>query len=601
MTIRVAVVDRTSCKPDKCSLECVRFCPINRAKRKAIELAEDGKHVVIHEDVCVGCGICVKKCPFSAISIVNLPSEIEENLVHRYGPNMFKLYGLPALSRGYVVGLIGRNGSGKTTALRILSGQLVPNLGNYDNPPSWEEVLRRFRGTEIQAYLGKLSNGEVRAVVKPQYVEAARRVLRGAVGELLKKVDERGILKDVVEMLDLARVLDHEVRALSGGELQRFLIAATLLKDADAYFFDEPCSYLDVRERIRAARAIREFAGSSGKYVLVVEHDLMALDYLSDYVAVIYGEPGTFGVVSKTYGVRVGINHYLDGYLPAENMRIREEPLRFKPVKAERASGSDVPVVAWDRTLVKYEETGFTLEADEGYLSARSVLTLIGPNGIGKTTFIRALLGEIKPASGGPLITVEKISYKPQEVSPQLFGDGRVLDVLRNASAEAVDPSSWIYAELVRKLSLNKLFERTARELSGGELQKLAVAVTLARDADVYVLDEPSAYLDVEERISVARAIRRIVEERGKAAIVIEHDLLFVNYVSDRVMLFRGEPSVRGFALKPMDVERGLNELLKDLSITVRRDKETLRPRVNKPGSALDREQRSQGLYYAMA
>ncbi|MEM4750657.1 MAG: 4Fe-4S binding protein, partial [Desulfurococcaceae archaeon] len=99
--VRVAVIDRDYCKPNKCNSECIRFCPVNRGrKKKAVELSEDRTRAVIYEDVCVGCGICVKKCPFSAISIVNVPDELEKLLMHRYGENMFKLYGLPAPRAG---------------------------------------------------------------------------------------------------------------------------------------------------------------------------------------------------------------------------------------------------------------------------------------------------------------------------------------------------------------------------------------------------------------------------------------------------------------------------------------------------------------------
>jgi len=161
-----------------------------------------------------------------------------------------------------------------------------------------------------------------------------------------------------------------------------------------------------------------------------------------------------------------------------------------------------------------------------------------------------------------------------------------------------VNPTSWIYAELVRKLGLNRMFDRYVEDLSGGELQKLAVAVALATPADIYLLDEPSAYLDVEERLSIAKVIRRIIEEKRKTALVVEHDLMLQNYIADSVIVFRGMPGKEGYASSPMDNRAGFNELLKDLGITVRRDPQTGRPRVNKPGSYLDRQQKNIGQYY---
>ncbi len=596
---RVAVIDRDYCKPSKCNLECIRFCPINKTStKKAIELSSDGKHAIIYEDICIGCGICIKKCPFNAISIVNLPDELEKNVVHRYGENMFKLYNLPILRKGKVLGIIGRNGSGKTTSVKILAGLLKPNLGNYNNPPEWDEIIRAFRGTELQNYLKKLANKEIKAVMKIQYIELVKRVLKGTVKELLIRADERGLFNDVVDYLNIKHILDRNIRQLSGGELQKFIIAAVIMKDADAYFFDEPCSYLDVRERLRIARAIREFIPLSKSYVAVIEHDLTVLDYISDHVVIIYGEPGVYGIVSKPYGVRTGINHYLEGYLPAENMRIRKEPILFKINISERVELSkEYPIVKWG-DMTKQYNGGFKLDVEEGEVRPGEVIGIIGPNGIGKTTFVKLLSGELKPDKGEIYITVENISYKPQELSPKIFSEDTVSANLRKANPNAVNPASWIYIELVKKLGLNKMLDRYVEDLSGGELQKLAIAVSLSRDAQLYLLDEPSAYLDVEERLVVAKVIRRIIEEKRAAAFVVEHDFMLQNFVSDKVMVFTGEPGYHGIAKKPADIKSGFNTLLKELGITLRRDPQTGRPRVNKPGSYLDRYQKSIGEYY---
>ncbi len=598
--VRVAVVDREYCKPSKCNLECIRFCPINRTRRKkAIELSSDGKHVVIYEDTCIGCGICVKKCPYNAISIVNVPDELEKNVVHRYGENMFKLYNLPMPRLGSIMGIIGRNGSGKTTSIKILSGLMKPNLGRYNNPPDWDEIIKSFRGTELQTYFKKLAEGKIRSAVKIQYVELVKRKLRGRIKDLLEKADERGLLREVVEKLAIKKILDRKVQELSGGELQKFLIAAVILKDADAYFFDEPCSYLDVRERLRIAEAIREFIDVSKKYVFVVEHDLMILDYISDNVSIIYGEPGVYGIVSKPYGVRAGINNYLEGYLPAENMRIRKEPIVFRiQVEDRELLKKEFLILKWSRLIKTYRTSGFKLVVDEGEAYPGEVLGIIGPNGIGKTTFIKILAGVLKPDEGEVLVGVEKISVKPQELSPKIFPEETVASNLKRASPDTLNPTTWIYNELVRKLGLNKMLDRYVEDLSGGELQKLAVAVSLAKPADLYLLDEPSAYLDVEERLSVAKVIRRIIEEKKKTALVVEHDLMLQNYISSSVIVFTGTPGINGHAFKPMSNKEGFNILLKELGITVRKDHQTGRPRVNKPGSYLDRQQKAMGQYY---
>ena len=600
---RIAVIDYEVCKPKKCSYECIRVCPVNKTgKGTAIEadMHARGKPV-IYEDVCIGCGLCVKACPFKAISIVNVPEELEEEAVHRYGPNAFKLYGLPVPKPGQILGLIGKNGTGKTTAVRILAGEIKPNLGRVEDPPDWSEVIRRFRGSELQPYLEKLSQGKLRVAHKIQYVDLVPRKLKGPVGKLLEKADERGVARELAKELGLDKVWDRDIRKLSGGELQKTVIIAALSKDADVYIFDEPSSYLDVRERIRVARLIRrEVKGD--KYFIVVEHDLAVLDYLSDLVSVLYGEPGVYGVVSKPYGVRNGINYFLDGYLPAENMRIRREPITFaRPSSGEERSGeAEKKLLEWGDLKVSLD--GFTLEAEAGEAWGGEVIGIVGPNGIGKTTFIRVIAGKIKPRDGWVAVLGDyTVSYKPQYISPEVFPEGATVeDVLRTVNPSSVAPGSWIYIELVKKLRLDRLFDREARSLSGGEMQKLAIAAALAREADIYLLDEPSAYLDVEERLAVAKIIRRLTETRKAVAFVVEHDLILQDLISDKLIVILGEPGVHGRASKPMPVPRGMNVFLKDLGVTVRRDPQTGRPRVNKEGSYLDRLQRTRGEYYAV-
>ena len=122
---------------------------------------------VISEELCVGCGICVKKCPFDAIDIVSLPEELEHP-THRYGVNGFALYGLPIPVEGKVTGILGENGIGKSTAVKILSGQLKPNLGEFEREAGWEEILRRYTGTELSDYLQNISQNKLKVAIKPQ-------------------------------------------------------------------------------------------------------------------------------------------------------------------------------------------------------------------------------------------------------------------------------------------------------------------------------------------------------------------------------------------------------------------------------------------------
>ncbi len=575
---RIAVLRKEECKaPKDCPHICMKFCPRVRTGEATISVGEDGKPV-IDESSCVGCNICVKKCEFGAISIVNLPSEPGKP-IHRFGANGFEMFGLPSPAKGQIIGFLGPNGTGKSTAIGILSGSILPNLGE-SGEGGRERVLKFLAGTELQSYFRRLFDGNVRLSVKYQNIlELPASHGSRTVGELVSSEELRS-------RLELSGIAERKIDTLSGGELQRVAIALALsVEDANLYFFDEPSSFLDISQRLKVAKTIRALQGDT----IVVEHDLMMLDYLSDQVYLFYGTPGVYGIVSLPKSSRTGINVYLEGYSRDENMRFRGEPIVFAERSPQEARSAGKPLLEFSK--IKKTLGDFHLTADGGKIWKGEVIGVVGSNSTGKTTFVKMLAGLIKPDEGAISCSV-KVSYKPQYLelkNPEMTVaealSKRPEDI--NAEADIIDP-----------LELRKLMEKKLSQLSGGELQRVAISAALMMPADIYLLDEPAAFLDVEHRISVAKTIKRIVEKRKTSALVVDHDILFLDYLSDRLLVFRGTPSKEGTAVGPVGMREGMNTFLRDLEITMRRDPDSRRPRVNKTGSKLDQEQKSSGEFY---
>ncbi|MFX0032699.1 MAG: ribosome biogenesis/translation initiation ATPase RLI [Candidatus Hodarchaeota archaeon] len=597
--MRIAVLNKDRCKPDKCSpfgeKPCIKYCPRVRTGDKTIILNPSNKFVEITENLCTGCGICIKKCPFKSISIVNLPDPLKNQIVFRYGPDQFSLFRMAIPKKGKVLGLIGQNGIGKSTMLRILSGDLTINLGRFDeSKPDDNEVIDFFKGSELQQYFLDLKKKKINIVHKPQNITSIPKFVSGKVFDLLNKNDEENKLDSISNSLNLTEILDREINVLSGGELQRVAVAAAYLKNGDVYLIDEPSSYLDVSERINMAKIIRSLA-QENKIIIVVEHDLAILDYLSDYISLFYGEPGVYGIISHPQGVRVGINIYLNGYIKDENLRIREVPIVFHerpPITSSFDSGEVIFIYEDFEKILG----NFHLDVMGTEIHAGEIIGILGPNGIGKTTFINSIIEKINSNKvDSDDYNSFKVSAKSQYIKIEHFN--LVSELVKKIELSPYFSQSY-KKRILNALNLDNIIERNILELSGGELQRVAIADCLTNKADLYLLDEPSAFLDVEMRLQVAQLLRKSIEEIKKAAFVVEHDIITQDFIADSILVFEGTPGIKGQALVPLNLRDGFNKFLKIMGITFRRDSSTKRPRVNKLGSSKDQYQKRIEEYY---
>lgn len=483
---------------------------------------------------------------------------------------------------------------GPKLSARILE-EGIWNMGGKKDRMSYTHILFRVSPHKIM-------QEDLKVKIKPQYVDyiaQLKHIKDLSVGDVLNQQCP-DMKMDMQFDLQLDHLRNHPVSVLSGGELQRLAIAICLSQKAHMYFLDEPSSFLDIRQRITMANIVRKVAKSSSEsqspYVIVVEHDLSLLDYMSETICCLYGKPGVYGVVTKPFGVREGINHYLAGYLPTENLRFRKEGLVFKAKmsldskETEELTSSDSSILHSYSYPSVIKELGenksrFKLTIEKGSFHTSEILVFLGENGMGKTTLLRHLFETLKM----------NMSYKPQQITPSWKG---TVQTLFDAKIASVFYQELFQKEVVLPLDISRLLDRKVQELSGGELQRVALVLALGKPADVYLLDEPSAYLDCEQRIVTAQILKRFILQTKKVAIVVEHDFIMLNYLGDKVIVFEGRPGIEATARAPTPLSSGVSSFLKHLNITIRRDPTNLRPRINKLGSVKDQTQKKAGVYF---
>jgi len=595
---RIAIIDENKCKPEKCKRECIKSCPPQTSGHKVIDiedistkpLVSNSRHLTtdkkqiarIVEELCIGCNICVSRCPFSAIKIVKLPKEIPEECLHRYSENGFKLYKLPILKPNKVIGIIGENGIGKSTLINVLSGKIIPNFGEFRrgsegalNRTSTKEVINKFKGTQSQTYFRKLFNNQLTISVKPQKIYKAP-----------IQIEPDMMNNELFTSMNMEGIIHKDIATLSGGELQKLLCWITASKEADVYIFDEPSNFLDVKQRVDISKVISSLAAID-KYVIVIEHDLSLLDYISDEVYICYGNPGAFGIVSNQLTSSEGINHYLAGYIAPQNIRFRETEYDFsrQPNAIPSGNRDQKPgLFQYPATQINYGD--FILNVPAGEIDSCSLNVILGENGTGKTTFVNYLSSVLN----------ELVSVKNQHALRE-ENDLTVREILHGR----ITPT--FYSEVVKPLDIDNIKDRKMSELSGGELQLVMIVLCFLKPAMIYLLDEPSANLDIEKRLKITHVIKTFITNNNKCCFIIEHDMmmcvslaqhhnsnmLFIQKVVQEQGIYQNTIS------EPLKFDVGINEFLKSLDVTMRVSN---RPRINKRGSRLDSRQKANNKYY---
>ncbi len=544
---RVAVVDPKLCKPEKCGLACVKVCPVNRMNKDCITLPEERKTVLISEDLCTGCGICPKICPFHAITIVNLVAPVEEKLVYQYGENLFKQYGMVLPKKG-IVGVIGENGTGKSTNVKLLAGKLLPQktptveIKTYFEKKEFENVVTKFQ--EIAAFKGKVK-------------------------ELLEKANKNNLLNELEKTFDLQRLYERDLTELSGGELQQVAITATLCQEKELYILDEPFAFLDYVYRIRLVNFLREHF--SEKKVILIDHDISLMSYVCDLTYILFGHPGAYGIASQPYGSDRSINMFLDGFIQPENVKFRSSAVHYKQFLEEKKT-----LALEQLPTFEFEQGSFKLKNGKDIkIKKGEVIGIAGPNGIGKSTFCKILK--------------EKLAL-PTAIKPQ------VLERKNELVGEFLKPKNNFAMRYLNEMNLRKFEFYYSNNLSGGELQKYEVFKALNDEKEIYILDEPTTMMDVIGRIQLAKLLKEYANE-GKTIIIVDHDLEFLLNTVDRIIVMDGTPSKEGFVTGIHSKDEGILELMRKFDLSYRRDPLSKRLKLNKKGSKKDVELKERGTF----
>ena len=579
---RIAIVDNKKLKILEEKKIIQSKCPVNMVGKDCMYF--EGEKLLINEDLCTGCGICVKFDKYNSIKIINLIDEKNKKVIHQYGTNGFRIFDLPLLNENSTIGIVGKNGIGKTTIVNILSNNTKANFGEFleeiPNEIYFKNLIDKYKGSALQNYFTKLRDEKIRVAFKLQQIINIPKIFSGSVLNLLKKVqkDEK-VIVEFSKKFNIEKILDRDIKVLSGGELQRVALCSTLLKKdiCNLFIFDEITNYLDIYQRLNTSKIIKEEL--SQKTNIVIEHDLIILDYLCDYIHLMYGETNAFGMLTGIKSSKQAINEYLEGFSKQENVRFRDKKVSFDKTSINSQDFKD-KLVEWEEDEISFDN--FSLKINKGVINKGEIVGIIGENALGKTCFIKYLEKKLDI----------KVSFKPQLIEQT---DDLVLSIL---SQYPNFKDNFYDVYVLKPLDIEKLYEKKLEDLSGGELQKFAIVKCLLEDSDIYLFDEPTAFLDIEERLNLSKILKNFFDIKKKSAIIIDHDLVFIDYLSNKLMVFLGEPSIKGVTNSPVSLRDGMNTFLKTLNITFRRDENNKRPRVNKFDSVNDKNQKQLGEYY---
>lgn len=437
--------------------------------------------------------------------------------------NGFQLYSLPEIPEAGAHGIAGSDSLGKTTSLLLLAGKIDPSKG-------WYAAVTRYGGTRLGEHLKRLEADNTRVSLKPQDIARLRHM-----PDLHKNIEDleiRGEIASDLGITDVPKI--GELEKLDAAELQLVAIAAALSSRADIYLLDEPTNFLDIRQKMRVAALIRKVAAT--KPIIIADHDIAFLDFTCDTIQILYGEAEKWSALTETYPAARALGYIVGGYIPEKKFTLAS-PTR----PAKRMPAGEILMKI---NGMRIKRPGFELRMPAGEIRKGGHIAVIGEKGLGRSSLLGAIAGEIKPASG-EIKGTPAISLKPQHLSVR-----NVKNLMKG-----------VPTELIKSIGLERLMGRGPYTPSEGERQKLAVMMCLAKEADLYIFDEPSQGLDILSRLAAARLIAE-----KPAALVTDHDIFFLASITEDAWLLSGKPGQRSEVTK-RQLPLAIKSLLKEFGL----------------------------------
>ena len=491
------------------------------------------------------------------------------------------------IERGQKVGLIAPNGSGKSTLLRILLGQEEADSGSV----IYERDIRRAylpqlpdlpeEGTILEACFNRF---DPVAQLTLQWEQAVESEDHATMERLLPEMEAQGgwsYEQRAKEILGALGIQDHHrpITRLSGGERKRIALASTLISQPDLLFLDEPTNHLD----LKSIEWLEGYLARSTMGLLLITHDRYFLDRVCNEILELDG--------GQAYRYRGNYDYYLtkrqERHEAEDQARerainlyrreldwMRRQPQargtkaqyridafhelekktqarqRTEQVDLGGAKGGYIGKKIFEAKHVSKRFDDKVILEDFNYIFARhDKVGIIGENGVGKTTFLRMLLGEVAPDSGSfDIGTTVRFGYYSQ-TAPDFDSKKRVIDIVQDIADDFVLPQG----SSIERISASQILTRflfpperqytPVEKLSGGELRRLYLCTILVTSPNFLILDEPTNDLD----ILTLQALEEYLADFAGCVLIVSHDRFFMDKVTEHLFCFEGQGQVRDF------------------------------------------------------